>query len=95
MIPVMPAVRSSEISLWYCLAVQPMVVPLGWRKAVLITGAAAVAALAAVAASGVRASGASTAAAARVAMVGNLIGRTAVPVGSGRNAAFFHRQASR
>ena len=61
----------------------------------LITGAAAAAALAEVAASGVSATGASTAAAARVTMIGNLIGRTAVPVGSGCTAASSHRRAAR
>ena len=95
MTPVIPAARSSEISLWYCLAVQPMVVPLGWRKAVLITGAAAVAAPAEVAEVAVSVTGVSTAAAASVTMVGNFIGRTAVPVCSGRIAACFHRRPAR
>src|ERR1700760_2465031 len=75
MIPVIPAARSSAISLAYCLAVQLMVVPLGCRRVELITGGAVVAALAVVddSASGVSVAEASTAVAAMVVTFGNLI----------------------
>src|SRR6201992_2205881 len=82
MIPVMPAARSSVISLAYCLAVPPMGGPLGWRKVELITAGAVVAASAAEDhASGVRVAAVSTPTAAMVATFGNLIGpRSAGPV---------------
>src|ERR1700761_4717072 len=87
MIPVIPAARSRAISLWYCLAVHGIVVPLGWRKVELITGDAAVTAPAASAVSGnsvseERVAAASTPAAVMVETIGSLM-----PTRSGRPVA--------
>src|ERR1700744_1348448 len=73
MIPVIPAARSRVISLWYCLAVHGIVVPLGWRKVELITGDVVASAATGDRVSEARAAVASTPAAAMVEMIGSLM----------------------